>query len=139
MDRAADHHVGGADPDETGTEGEGMAQRLARRAIVGELVGPPRPQVPDARGEPRVVAHCGKDFDLRQPFGAQAVGRRAHARGVALGEHDAPERATRPPVDAGGEAHPPSFLRSAAWTAGWTSPETSPPKRATSRTRLELR
>ncbi len=116
-----------------------MAERLTRRAVGGELVRPPGPQVPDARREPRVVADIGEHFHPRQTFGAQTVGRRAHARIVALGEHDAPARASRPLVDAGAEGHRPSFLRRAAWTAGWTSPETSPPKRATSRTRLELR
>src|SRR4029077_14416700 len=71
--------------------------------------------------------------------GVDPRGGGAHAGVLALGQHDAAARAPGPLVQRVAERHFPNFCLSAGPTAGWTRLDTSPPKRATSRTRLELR
>src|SRR2546428_595080 len=74
-----------------------------------------------------------------QAVGRQPLGGLANPSVGAFGQHDSFLRAPRALVQAPAEAHRANFLRSASWTAGCTRADTSPPKRATSRTRLELR
>ena len=62
-----------------------------------------------------------------------------HTRIVAFGKHHALARLARALLDAIQKTHLLNLRLSACCTLGWTSCDTSPPKRATSRTRLELR
>ncbi len=88
-------------------------------------------------------ARCGKGppQNLHHPesFALEPSRGVLDARVVTLGQHDTPPGAPRPLVERVAERHVANFFASACRTAGWTSCDTSPPKRATSRTRLELR
>src|SRR4051812_17769577 len=94
--------------------------------------------MPSEKWRPRI----GKPFQHlhdRQPFALHPRRRLLHARIVALGKDDPLLGVPRPLIDAAEKAHLANLRLSACCTTGSTSAETSPPKRATSRTRLELR
>jgi len=88
-------------------------------------------------------AGCGKgppqNLNHPQTFALQAAGGFLDAVVGSLGEHNAAPGTARPLVHRVAKRHLPNFCLSAFCTTGWTSCDTSPPKRATSRTRLELR
>src|SRR2546422_8975641 len=104
-----------------------------------ELVGVPRAQQPGAVRGAGVAADVAQQLDDTQALGRQPLGGFPNTRVVAFGQHNAAVRAPRALVQAVAEAHRANLRRRACWTAGCTSADTSPPKRATSRTRLELR
>src|SRR3989442_13359399 len=79
-----------------------------------------------------------EQLHARQPHRFQFLRRFLHPRVLALSEHDASFDRPSPFKDAVQKSHFPNLRLRACWTVGSTSCETSPPKRATSRTRLEL-
>src|SRR2546422_11056853 len=80
-----------------------------------------------------------EQLPARHPHRFHFPRRFLHPRVLALGEHDPSLDCPRPFKDAVQKFHFPNLRFRACWTVGSTSCETSPPKRATSRTRLELR
>src|SRR6266540_3872762 len=114
-----------------------MFQGLCGRGIGGESVGAARPQMPGEERQPR-IGRAPQDLHGTQSFLLDALCRLLHARIVALRKDDACSGFPRPLIDAVEEAHFPNLRFRACWTVGSTSGDTSPPKRATSRTRLEL-
>ena len=80
-----------------------------------------------------------EELDAADPLALDPRRGLSHPGIVALGQHDAALQAPRPLGDAGQKTHLANLRFRAFCTAGCTSAETSPPKRATSRTRLELR
>src|SRR5206468_2251752 len=135
--RAPDHHVGRTDPDQTRPARERMLQRLRGRSVRRESIGTPRAQVAGEKRHAR-IGNAPQHFHDAHPFLLDALGRLLHARIIAFGKDDAWSGVPRPLVDAVEKAHFPNLRFSAFWTPGSTSGDTSPPKRATSRTKLEL-
>src|SRR5436189_4307526 len=115
-----------------------MLETGGGRGVGRKPVGATAAQQPDAVRETGNGKRPAQQLHTRQPFPLQAPRRFLDPRVAALGQHDAAARAPRPLIDAVAERHRPNFRLSACCTAGWTSSDTSPPKRATSRTRLEL-
>ena len=93
--------------------------------------------------ETRVLAGVdalATDHDrLGQPFRPQPLGRLPDAGVLSLAEHDARLPPGGSVQNGAPKAHRANRRASAAATSGCTRALTSPPKRATSRTRLELR
>ena len=94
--------------------------------------------MPRQKRHPR-VGRALQHLDDREPVPLDAFRGFLHSRIAAFGKDHALFRLTRPLLDAIQETHLANLRFSACCTFGWTSWETSPPKRATSRTRLELR
>src|SRR2546427_8947928 len=122
-----------------------MPQRIRRRGVRGEFVGPAGSEMTDTSRETGIGKRPRPTPPqyLHDPeaLGLDAARRFLDAGIVALGQDDPPIRPPppRPGEDAVQEAHFANFCCRACWTARGTSAETSPPNRATSRTRLELR
>jgi len=109
------------------------------RGVAGEPLLVARTEQADAGREQGAGSRSLEQLDAPEPELFEPGGRSPDARVAPLGQHDAFPRAARPLVQALAERHFANFCRSACRTAGCTSWDTSPPKRATSRTRLELR
>src|SRR2546425_1942715 len=138
IDCPAHHHIGRADPHEAGAARERMLESFGGRRIGGESVGAARPQMTGEERHTR-IGSAPQQLDHSQTLALDALCRLLHARIIALREDDARFGFPRPLIDAVEEAHFPNLRFSACWTVASTSCDTSPPKRATSRTRLELR
>src|SRR5216110_2985564 len=137
IDRAAHHHVGGADAHQTGAARKRMFERLGGGRIGGKPVGTAGAQMLGEKRRAR-VREAAQDLHDTEPQLLDPRRRFLHAWVVSFGEDDARPQFFRPLVDAFEEAHLENLRFSACWTVGSTSGDTSPPKRATSRTRLEL-
>src|SRR4029077_9814965 len=137
--RPADHDVRPLQADQRGTEGQGMLQGFRRRRVAGEALGMVRAEQADHLGERGAGSRTLQELDGPEPQPFNPFRGLPHAGVVPFGKHDAPASAPGPLVQRIAKRHRPSFFLSACCTAGWTRLDTSPPKRATSRTRLELK
>src|SRR5205809_1776548 len=135
----AHHDIRAAHPHERGAERERVLEGAGGGGVGGERVGAARSQMSHEIRD----AGCGKGppqyLNHPQTLALQATGGFLDALVGSLGEHDAAPGTARPLVHRVAKRHLPNFCLSAFCTTGWTSCDTSPPKRATSRTRLELR
>src|SRR5207302_2528466 len=118
---------------------EGMREGGGGGGIVGILVRVAGPQELEHVGERGAGGNTFQELDGSQLQLLDARGGGPDAVVLSLGQHDAAARAPGPLVQGITERHFPNFCLSAWLTEGCTSCDTSPPKRATSRTRLELR
>src|SRR5205823_2889392 len=135
----AHHDIRAAHPDERGPEGERVLESGGGDGIGGKPVRMPRPKQPGHLGERGAGSRTLQELDDSEPLSLDPRRGGAHALVGPLGEHDAAPGTARPLVHRVAKRHLPNFFLSALCTTGWTSCDTSPPKRATSRTRLELR
>src|SRR3989475_11014523 len=135
----AHHAIRAAHPHERGAEGERVLESGGGRRVGGKRVRAAGSQMSDEIRD----AGCGKgppqNLNHPQTFALQAAGGFLYAVVGSLGEHNAAPGTARPLVHRVAKRPLPNFCLSAFCTTGWTSCDTSPPKRATSRTRLELR
>src|SRR5467141_125735 len=137
IDRAAHHDVGRTDPQQARAARERMLQRLSGGGIRRKSIGTAGAQVTRKKRHAR-IGRAPQHFHDAHPFLLDALGGLLHARVIAFGEDDAWSGVPRPLIYVVEKAHFPNLRFSAFCTVGSTSCDTSPPKRATSRTRLEL-
>src|SRR6266516_1438718 len=135
--RAAKHDVGGAHPHETRPKHERMLQCLECCSVGWKLVRSARSKQGNQRASCVVRRACQK-LNASQTLALNSSPCFLNARILPLGEDDASLALPRPLVDAVQKLHLLNLRFRACCTVGSTSCDTSPPKRATSRTRLEL-
>src|SRR5205823_2742401 len=119
--------------------GQGMREGGRGGGVGGKLVRVTGPEQADHLRQRGAGSGPVQELDRPQPQLLDAGGRGAYAVVLSLGQYNAAARAPGPLVQHLTERHFPNFCLRAWPTAGCTSCDTSPPKRATSRTRLELR
>ena len=128
---------------ERGAEVDGHRGQVERVHAVHDPVGPAVAQELGDAGQARIVGRSDAVAAEHDGFGdrlsADPLGGLAHPGVVPLAQHDALAALGRALQQRVAEAHRAYRWASAFATAGETSALTSPPKRATSRTRLELR
>ena len=134
---ATHHDIGRTDANQARAARERMLQRLGGRGVGGKAVGPPRPQMTGQKRHPR-IGRAPQHLHDAHALPLHALCCVLHARIIAFRKDDAWFGVPRPLIDAVEEAHFANLRFSAFATVGSTSCDTSPPKRATSRTRLEL-
>src|ERR1044071_9202330 len=137
--RATDHDVGRAGAHQARAVGQRMRECLDRRVVGGEALWASFSKQLDHLRRRQMGDGPVEQLDLRELLALEHARRFPHALVVSLGKYDTRSELPRLGEDAVQKRHVPNLRFSACCTAGWTSEETSPPKRATSRTRLELR
>ncbi len=142
-DRTRDGAVGLTERHQCRAEVDGDGSDIQRVDTVRDAIGPALAKKLGDPAESWIVARLGtgapEKYGLGDAVLPQPLSRLLHPRVGSLAQHDPAPMGRGPLEQSLQKAHGRNRADSAAATAGCTSALTSPPKRATSRTRLELR